>query len=65
MNVSYEPRHFTCDPTGEHARTRQAHQAIRDLDRQIAAYKGDDAGLRDLKMAQGNLVRRHGLPPST
>jgi hypothetical protein len=63
--MSHQPHHYANDPTGEHQATRAAHRAIPYLDKQIAAWAGDDPGLRDLKMLQGELVARHGLPPST
>jgi hypothetical protein len=61
--MSYQPHHHINDPYLDHAATRQAHAKIAALDVEIADYKGDDAGLKDLKHLQGELVRRHGLPP--
>jgi hypothetical protein len=63
--MSYEPRHFARDDSGEHARSRAAWRRLADIDRQLVDkdHPPDHWGRMDLVHAQTEIVRVHGRPP--
>ena len=50
------------DPHGLHAASAAAWKRLADLDHQLATYRGDEAGRRDLSLAAVEIVRVHGQP---
>lgn len=53
------------DPTGQFARAAALKAAMAVADAKIAAYKGDNAGLHDLKLFQADCQMHIAAGPST